>query len=239
MWKLAERRTAWRLTWPGRILAAGLLAGALRLSAPGAYRFLAVTDDPAGDYLVVEGWIPDDRLEAVARLAADGGYRAVICTGIPIDTGRLLSGFETWAHAGAERLIGAGVPPERVLIAPAANAGRNRTYASARALRDALAERSALPARVDLATAAPHARRSRLLFATALGPGSRVGVLPVEHDLFDARSWWKSSDGFQTVVSELIAYAYARLWLLAGRPGGPRPPEATGSLRPRAATARR
>ena len=65
---------------------------------------------------------------------------------------------------------------------------------------------------LDVITLGPHARRSRLLFEKALGPGVRVGVLAVPDPRFDLAHWWRSSEGVRSVLGETIAYVYARLF---------------------------
>ena len=65
-----------------------------------------------------------------------------------------------------------------------------------------------------------HARRSRLLFAHALGDGFDVGVIPIVDRRFDPAHWWRSSAGVRVTIDETIAYAYARcaVWLGAASP---------------------
>jgi len=38
-----------------------------------------------------------------------------------------------------------------------------------------------------------------------------VGIIAAQPLLYDAKSWWNSSEGVRTVVGELIAYLYRRL----------------------------
>jgi len=68
-----------------------------------------------------------------------------------------------------------------------------------------------------LVSMGPHARRSRLLFAKAFSPEVRVGIISLEERDFDPAHWWTSSQGFRTVVDELIAYSYARLLFRPGK----------------------
>jgi len=80
------------------------------------------------------------------------------------------------------------------------------------ALRKWWQQHGTAPAPFNLVSLGPHARRSRLLFAKALGPGYDVGVLSVPDPRYDAAAWWTSSAGFRLVTGELIAYAYTKLW---------------------------
>jgi hypothetical protein len=66
------------------------------------------------------------------------------------------------------------------------------------------------PTNVNLFSLGPHARRSRLLFRRALGKEVTVGVVALSSGDYDARHWWRTSQGFRSVTGELIAYCYVR-----------------------------
>jgi len=57
-----------------------------------------------------------------------------------------------------------------------------------------------------------HARRTRLLFEEALGKSITVGIIAVPNPDYDARRWWRYSDGVREVIGESIAYIYARFF---------------------------
>jgi hypothetical protein len=65
---------------------------------------------------------------------------------------------------------------------------------------------------VNVLTADVHARRTRLLFEMALGPSVKVGIISVPNADYDARRWWRYSQGVRAVFGECIAYAYARVF---------------------------
>lgn len=219
MWKLVHRKTVWRPTLLGKILLLIIGLAGCRMSAPFLYRFLSPSTAPAGDFLVVEGWIPDTFLIQMKSLAAEQNYQKIYCTGGPLEVGHFLSEYDTWAKVGAERLIRSGFPRSKVVEAPARSIQKDRTYASAIGLRNLLLKNKILDGvHIDLITFGPHARRSRVLYQKALGTNARVGVLSVEPDSYNGTNWWKSSEGFRGVVYELLAYGYTRLWLLT-QPG--------------------
>ena len=72
--------------------------------------------------------------------------------------------------------------------------------------------------RINIAGNGPHSRRTRLLYEKALGPGFQIGIFNVEERGFDPKGWWKTSQGFRTVVDETIAYAYARFFFSPPKP---------------------
>ena len=89
---------------------------------------------------------------------------------------------------------------------------RDRTFTSAVTIRAWLAQHRPAATAVTIVTMEPHARRSRLLFEKALGSNVRVGVVALENQEYDSRYWWKYSEGVKEVVSEGVAYLYARLF---------------------------
>jgi uncharacterized SAM-binding protein YcdF (DUF218 family) len=65
---------------------------------------------------------------------------------------------------------------------------------------------------VNIVTEDTHARRTRLLFEKALGKAVAVGVIAVPNPDYDARRWWRYSEGVKDVLGEAIAYGYTRLF---------------------------
>ena len=207
---LLRRRRCLVPTWRGwlaLLLAAALIsAAAMRWTCA----FLTVQDSVPGGVLVVEGWMsPADAPVALAEFRAHD-YRGLYVTGGPIEKGSPLESFGTYAALTVDVLRRAGADPATLHPVPAPAVARDRTYSMARALRKALAESGVSAARINVITAGPHARRSRLLYQMAFGPETRVGIFAVEEKGFDPARWWRTSVGFRTVTGELIAYAYAR-----------------------------
>ena len=55
-----------------------------------------------------------------------------------------------------------------------------------------------------------HSRRSWLLYSKALEPEIKVGVIAHPPQDYDPETWWTSSQGFRSVLSEALAYVYAK-----------------------------
>jgi hypothetical protein len=71
-----------------------------------------------------------------------------------------------------------------------------------------------------------HARRTRLLFQKALGNDVRVGIISIPNPDYDAKHWWRYSEGVREVIGEGIAYAYAKVFFYPSEPPpGERPPK--------------
>jgi hypothetical protein len=132
--------------------------------------------------------------------------------GGPLERGLPLSQYETYAALGASVLKAVGVPDAEVHGVPASKVQRDRTYASALAVRDWFEANGGTPPSINLVTVGAHARRSRLLYEKAFGDTCRIGVICVPHEGYDPRRWWDYSEGVREVISESAAYLYARLF---------------------------
>ncbi|MBN8248238.1 MAG: YdcF family protein [Verrucomicrobia bacterium] len=204
-----RRRWCWVPTWPTAVLVL-LLTAILGVAVlRGAEPFLAVTQRVAADTLVVEGWCEDYVIAAAWREYQTGAYTRLLVTGGPLDHGAPMSEYGSFADLAAavlRRWAPAGTP---IIAVPGPRVDRDRTYSNALALRRWFEQHGGVPDRLNLVTAGAHARRSRLLFESALGAGTSVGVMAVPDPHYDPKRWWRSSPGFRTVTGELIAYAYA------------------------------
>lgn len=200
------------------LLAAAGAAGFLR----GLPVFLAVTDRvPSAADLVVEAWAPDFVVAAAWAEYGRGGYRRLIVTGGPMERGEALSEYRSYAELGRATLLRLGAPPEAVVAVPGPKAARDRTVASARAVRDWLVARGPMPGAICVMTPGAHARRTRLAYERVFGAGVAIGIVAVPEERYDSRTWWRSSVGVRTELSEAIGYLYARLF---GDADGPKAP---------------
>ena len=181
------------------------------------YPFLAITERVKTDELVVEGWIPFYAIHAAAREFASGSYREVLTTGGPITgMGGYINDYNTSASLGAGRLKAEGVPSAVIQMVPSRVSGRDRTYSAALALRHWLDQQGTEVKAINVVTADTHARRTRLLYQEALGRKVQVGVIAVPNPDYDARRWWRYSEGVKEVITESVAYLYARLFFWPG-----------------------
>jgi len=57
-----------------------------------------------------------------------------------------------------------------------------------------------------------HARRTRLLFQEAFGRETTIGIIAVPDPDYDAKHWWRYSEGVREVLGESIAYIYAKFF---------------------------
>ena len=195
-------------TWVVAVVVIGITATVCMLSV---HSFLSVTEPIGAGILVVEGWMPDAVIPQLVRTLTAGDYVAVVTTGGAVQQGTYLHEFETFAEIMAKSLEQriSDIPVHAV---PAPHVQVDRTFASALALKDWLktSEFSSLR-RFDVASDGPHARRSRLLFALALGDTFDVGIIAMPPSDHDPSTWWESSAGVRAVMGETVAYAYAKV----------------------------
>ena len=204
-------------SWKGVALLLGLLAIVAFGAVTQLHPFLAPNDPKPGEIVVIEGWAADYALEEAVAEYRKGGYRALYVTGGPIEKGAPLSEWKTLADLGAATIHKMHPDVPNVIAVASADVERNRTYASAVALRDYLSAQNQAPTRVNLISVGVHSRRSHMLFQEAFGPHVDVGVVAVKDRAYNPDRWWASSAGFRSVIGELIAYGYARLMF---RPDG-------------------
>lgn len=176
--------------------------------------FLATTDRQPADVLVVEGWIGIEGVRAAKAEFERGGYRLLVATGGLTDNSW---NSQRWnlATEAHELLLRAGMPADQVIEAPARDTASQRTFESALAVRQALAQQSLRPATVNIFTHTVHARRSRLVFAKVLGP-AKVGVIAWRPQGEAIGPWWRSSKRADELVKETVGYFF-ELLLNSGR----------------------
>ena len=212
-WGLLTRRERWGLSgygWLIAIVSSISFAGFILLTI---YPFLAVTRRVDTNVLVVEGWVHEYAIQASVVEFKAGHYFRVYATGGPVTgSGGYTTDYDTSAHVCEGQLKKAGIPSESVQMVPSHVMGRDRTYNSAVALRDWFRQQNISLHSLNVVTENTHARRTRLLFQEAFGKSAKVGVIAVPSPDYDARYWWRYSEGVRDTLGEGIAYVYARLF---------------------------
>jgi hypothetical protein len=189
--------------------------------------FLASTRRLPAEVLVVEGWIGYEGVDAAAAEFERGGYRYVVASGGPVDD-RWEVEHASYAELAGRELIRSGVPQDKVIVAPAPDTERQRTYQSAVAVWRALHARGIRARALNVFTLGPHAGRSRLVFAKVHGPETQVGAIGWVPPEDRAMPWWRSSERAKGLLTETAGYLYEVL-LNSGRfsnaPGEGPPPD--------------
>jgi hypothetical protein len=206
--RLLRRRELWLPTAWGWALLLALAAGGSWLGLHALYDFLAPNEPLGRGLLVVEGWVDDTALEESARLWRAGGYTRLVTTGGPVERYASLLPFATYAEQAAEILRTLGVPDRDITVVPARISARDRTFASAVALREWIARSNFDAAAIDIVSEGPHARRTWRLYRMAFGDGIAIGIRSTMPDLYPPTAWWRSSAGTKDVLTEALAWAW-------------------------------
>jgi len=211
-WGTFVRKERWGLSWRGWLIVFTGVILAFYVFLFRIYPFLAVTHRVDTNVLVVEGWIHEYAIRAALKEFQNNHYQRVFTTGGPVEgTGGYINDYNTAASVGADLLRKNGLPNESLQMVPSRVMDRDRTYASAVALRTWFREHNLTVRGVNVLTEDVHARRTCLLFQKALGHNVAVGVISVPNPDYDANHWWRYSEGVKDVVAENVAYIYARL----------------------------
>ena len=210
--QLIQRQEVWLPTLQGwaMILFSFLLV--LIITIANIHPFLAVTTPIPANILVVEGWLPDYAVEEAIAEYQRGSYEKLITTGTPLSRGYYLAEYKNFAELTAATFRALGFDSKQLVAVPTPKVEKDRTYTSAVALREWLLASGLQVTGVNLFSWGPHTRRSWLIFRQTLAPQVPVGAIAVEPRAYDAKHWWRSSEGVRTVISELIAYLYARFF---------------------------
>jgi hypothetical protein len=209
---LTKEHTGRRLTWLGWLLMILLMAGGLFAFLANLYPFLAPDKAPHDGVMIVEGWIHDFALDEAVIMYRTGNYSKIVCTGIPIETGSYIQQFKSYPEMTAARLKKMGIPDDQIVVTVADENRKDRTYLAAVAMREAIIAYNITESDLHLVTVGPHGRRSRMLFQKALGKEYNLGVTCIDELTYDAENWYTCSEGVRSVISELIAYTYARFF---------------------------
>jgi uncharacterized SAM-binding protein YcdF (DUF218 family) len=209
---LFTRKERWGLSTRGWLAAVLIFLLAAALWLLNVQPFLAETHRVDAKILVVEGWIHEFAIRAAVSEFKSGSYEKIYTTGGPVvGEGGYSNDFNTSASVGAELLKKNGVADELLQMVPSHIAGRDRTYSSAVALRDWFRVHNVSIRSINVLTEDVHARRTQLLFQKAFGPGMTVGVISVPDPDYDAKHWWRYSEGVREVLGESIAWIYAKI----------------------------
>ena len=215
---LLQRRQCIVPTWRGWLLLLLVLGIAGTVVVRGIYGFLAIHEPLPGGTLVIEGWSADYVIENAVEEFRKTHYERICLTGGPIDYGSALREYKTYAEYGMAMCLKLGLPAEVLNAVPAPAVEKDRSYASAMALRRWLEAHGVTDGKINIAGNGPHSRRTRLIYEKALGPAVKIGISNVEERDFDPKRWWASSQGFRIVLDETIAYTYARLFFSPPKP---------------------
>jgi hypothetical protein len=209
--RLILRRETWVLTLHGWSILLFFIITLFSLSFTNLNSFLSLNSPVPADILVVEGWIPDDAIVLSIREFKKGNYRQIITTGGPVDRGFYLAQYKNFANLAAATCVKLGIETDKVIPVPSENVIKNRTFASALALEDYIAQKQLNVKGINLYSYGPHTRRSWLIFQEVFKGKIPLGAIASIPTSYDQKNWWKSSEGFRVVIGEALAYLYVKV----------------------------
>ena len=209
-----KRKEIFVPTLPGVILLLTLFIMAVIAFGHRIHGYLAPTR-PISDaqVLLVEGWLPDSALQEALEELGNGPYKAIVTIGGPLSVGSHLSEYGNYADLSAATLRELGCDDGMIDAVSVDWVKRERTQACAITFKEWLTEKNPRVTRVNLVSEGTHARRSWYLHRKMLSPGVHVGVISIQSLDYDPCHWWSSSAGVRSVLSEVLAFAYTKLFL--------------------------
>lgn len=210
-WGLLVRKERWGLSWRGWLMVVLLVFSMGCFVLLEIQPFLAVTYRVNTKVLVVEGWVHEYATIDAVHEFNTGHYEKIYTTGGPVDgLPAYVNDADTCASVGAGLLKKDGIPDRFVQMVPSHVMERDRTYSSAMALRNWFREHNMSVQNFNVLTEDGHARRTWLLFQEAFGKDVQVGVISVPNPSYDAKHWWRYSEGVRDIIGESLAYVYAK-----------------------------
>ena len=212
LWSLISYQPRWGLTLKGWLLTICSFIAVTIFFGFNIYAFLAPVAPIDAKALVVEGWIDDDGIADAIAYFQQHNYQILITTGTPLSRGSYLSEYKNFAQFSAATAIKLGFDKDKIAIVPTPPIKRDRTLASAIAVKQWLQQNKPQITTINVYSKGVHGRRSWLLYREALNPEIEVGIISHTPTSYDAQSWWKSSEGARETMSEAIAYIYAKFF---------------------------
>jgi hypothetical protein len=211
LWGMVSYQPRWGLTFKGWLSMLLFLAAIAIFLIVNIQPFLAPSAPIKAEALVIEGWIGDDGIQGAIAEFERQNYQILITIGTPILRGGYLSEYKSFAQLSAATAIKLGFDKTKIAIIPIPPTERDRTLSSAMVFKQWLQKNHPQITAVNLYSKNVHSRRSWLLYKRACEPEIKVGIIAQPTVDYDARWWWKSSEGFREVTAEAIAYFYAKL----------------------------
>lgn len=208
---LFKRRYCYFPTFSGMLFIVVILVFLSGLVAKNFANFLALNVPVSSHYLVVEGWLPKTGLKEALIEFERGDYDLLITSGGP-DISEFDLGYLSYAERAGDELLKMGLDPSKLVIAPSPASAQDRTYLSAVMVRNKLAERlKAMPDSINVFSSDVHSRRSYILYKLAFrNTSTQIGIVAANPDRFNLASWWQTSEGAKSVLTEMFGWLWTK-----------------------------
>lgn len=159
--------------------------------------------------LVIDAWLIDKELDEAVKIFNTGNYSHVLVLGGPLERSLFFPGMEGVGDLSAITLMHKGIPHNKITPLLVKHVKKDRTYQAALTIKNWMKKNNISSYNLNLFTSSTHSRRSWLLYNKAFAKSCKIGIIAASPVGYDAGKWWRSSNGFRTVVDEAIAYLYA------------------------------
>tara|TARA_R110001606_G_scaffold395664_2_gene568552 strand:- start:182306 stop:183007 length:702 start_codon:yes stop_codon:yes gene_type:complete len=217
---LFKRRYCFLPTLWGTLIIVVVLVLLSGLAIKNFANFLALNVPVSSRYLVVEGWLPKTGLKDALIEFEQGDYALLITSGGP-DISEFDLGYLSYAERAADELLKMGLDPSKLVIAPSPASAQDRTYLSAVMVRNKLAERlKAMPGSINVFSSDVHSRRSYILYKLAFrNTSTQIGIVANDSNKFNLASWWKTSEGAKSVLTEMFGWLWTKCCFVSHEAG--------------------
>ena len=206
---LINKKERLGLSWKGWISGVLISISFFVFFLKNIYPFLAPINRVESKVLVVEGWMNDEDMKEAVNEFKSYKYEQIYVTGSPLEKGFFLSEYKNLAELGTATLKKLGLDSSKVIAVPGPGTARDRTYTSALVLKKYFEDHKINVKSFNLFSSGPHSKRSQFLFNLAFKNKVKIGIIAQKNPSFEAESWWRSSAGVRTIISEFIDYTYA------------------------------
>ena len=177
------------------------------------HSFLSPTKPIAGaKILIVDAWLGDKELDEAVEVYLSNSYSHILVPGGKMDRSLFFPGMQSVGDISAVVLMHKGIPHNKITPLFVKAVKKDRTYQSALTVKNWMKRNNLDSCNINLFTSSTHARRSWLLYKKAFKNECKIGIIAAQPTDYSVPKWWKSSNGFRTVVDESIAYLYAFLF---------------------------
>jgi hypothetical protein len=210
LWGLLSYKPRWGISAKGWLLIIATIVAITIVFISNIHAFLAVSQPIKAQALVVEGWIGDEILVEVVKEYQQKDYLFIITTGPKINKGLFISEYKNYAELNAASLVSLGINQAQIIAVPTPAAKRNRTLAAALSVKNWLEKSELKIQSINLFSYDVHTRRSWRIYRQVFEPKIKVGAIAASPLGYEPTRWWTYSQGVRSIISETIAYIYAK-----------------------------
>lgn len=189
-----------------------ILAVLIYIYATNIHKFLIRNRPIETKLLVVEGWIPDYALDAALKEFETNKYDYLITTGMRLQSLEATPQYDTEAQRAMFILKEKGMKRDKIRAVSSKYVLSDKSYNSAKTLHLWMLNHIPEQKSFNIFTCGPHSRRSLASFEKAFGKDYNIGIITALKPGYEPEHWYKTFDGFKSMLEETAAWVYVRLF---------------------------